>query len=128
MPVRVWRYLVERHARDDTARVTSADLKPSSAGHPPSISPKLLEPHRLTGDKNITPDNMHPGMNLRGSFKLCLDIEGRAARVVVLQPTGLPSYDQEIVENMQRWTFTPVVLEGKPIPVCTAFTFIFSSR
>jgi hypothetical protein len=107
--------------------VTLADLQPNSVGLPPAISPKLLEPHRLTGKKNITPDAIQPSMNLRGSFKICLDVEGHAADIKVLQSTGHATYDRKIVAHMWQWSFTPVVLDGNPIPVCTAATFIFTT-
>lgn len=115
--------------------VTAADLTPSSrADVPPAIAPELLEPHRLTGEKTIIPDGdtiaavYQSGVRLIGSFKYCLDVEGHVSRVVVLKTTRVPSYDERIINEMNRWAFTPVILDGKPIPVCSAATFIFTAR
>jgi hypothetical protein len=114
--------------------VTSADLRPGADGQPALIAPSRLEMHRLRGEKIITPDDdtkhavAKSRLRLVGTFKLCLDTSGQPTSVDMLQSTGVASYDQRILNEMRRWAFTPVVLDGKPIPICTAVTFIFTAR
>lgn len=82
----------------------------------------------------VTPDSdtkhavADSGRRLVGSFKLCLDVEGHPTSVDMLQTTGVPSYDQNIMRHIRQWGFTPVVLDGKPIPVCSAVTFIYTAH
>ena len=117
-----------------TLVVTAADLRGNAVGLPPAIDPRLLDPYRTAGDKVIAPNGdvltiaRQTGQTIRASFKYCLDTSGRVANVVVLQSSNVPSYDLHVTTRMKRWAFKPVVLDGKPIEVCSAATFLTSAR
>lgn len=91
--------------------------------------------HRISGNKLIAPDDATKAAiqkahisRLIGSYQLCLDSTGHAQDIRILEPTGAPSYDQEIVAGLQRWVYEPYLDEGTAIPVCSAITFIYSQR
>jgi TonB family protein len=59
-------------------------------------------------------------------IKLCVDATGKVARVILLKSSGYPAYDEKIVTETKGWKYKPYVVDGKPVPVCTALTFIYS--
>ncbi|HEX7843186.1 MAG TPA: hypothetical protein VF469_37200 [Kofleriaceae bacterium] len=100
---------------------------------PQNVAPPALESHRIVGEKNIVPDDQTKNLisalgrnKLVGSFKLCITTEGQVASVVMLKSTGFSSYDQKIEREIHRWLYSPFVFDGRPTPVCTAVTFIYS--
>jgi Protein kinase domain len=120
--------LEEGQRRDVTCTPTPPSSEPVNA--PPSV----LEANRVTGNKNIFPDDdtkaaiAAGGGRAVGSFKLCLDVTGVVTSVNQLKSTGFPSYDDEIMRQMRAWTYKPYAPDGTAMPVCTAVTFIFSAR
>lgn len=105
----------------------------SKAGHLVYIvSPHELEPLRVAGSKLVVPDdedkNHLNGKRLVGSFKLCLDETGHYERGVLLKSTGVPGYDAKIAQSLMQWVFKPYVVDGEAVPVCSAFTFIYSQH
>jgi hypothetical protein len=110
---------------------------PSTWTPPPSppinIPPTLLEGQRLAGNKNIVPDDptktaiAQSGKDkLVGSFKLCITDAGDIASITMLKSTGFAAYDNRIQTEMKLWRYSPYVVNGKQVPVCTAVTFIYS--
>ena len=66
---------------------------------------------------------------LLGVYKLCITAEGNVASVVQLRTTGFPAYDAKIKATIRgEWRYQPFLLNGKPTPVCTAVTFIYSQK
>jgi hypothetical protein len=65
---------------------------------------------------------------LIGTFQLCVDETGKVGDVAMLRSTGAPSYDGEILREIAQWEYEPFVDDGKPVPVCTAVTFIYSQH
>ena len=66
---------------------------------------------------------------LIGSFKLCITLDGNISSVVQLKSTGFPSYDNKITSTIRgEWRYRPFMVNGKPTPVCTAVTFIYSQK
>ncbi|HTR54438.1 MAG TPA: hypothetical protein VMJ10_27285 [Kofleriaceae bacterium] len=114
--------------------ITTADLTPSPDGGPPVVSPRLLEPRRVAGDKAVTPDPdvitaaANTGATLRGSFKYCLDESGHVMQVTTIQSTQAVNYDAKIARAMKEWAFRPVIVDGKAVAVCSAAVFLFSAR
>ena len=109
---------------------------PPPGSAPAIVPPTALEAQRIAGNKLIQPDDMTKTEITRsgrdkiiGSFKLCLTVEGKVASVTRLKSSGFPAYDQKIIDTIQReWRYTPYALNGKPVPVCTAVTFIYSQQ
>lgn len=119
--------------------------------HPPMESPEILPvafevPEKairvpivglamIEGEKNVTPNDDDKGKLMRyapvrvvGSFMFCIDDAGKVDKVGVLDPTGLPRYDARIQQTIATWKYRPYVLDGKPVRVCSAVTFVYSQR
>lgn len=62
------------------------------------------------------------------SAKLCIDTAGEVSEVRILKSSGYPSYDETIVSEMNQWAYRPYEIDGKPVAVCTAVTFIYSQK
>jgi hypothetical protein len=92
----------------------------------------LLEGHRIEGKKTIVPDAdgkkaLHDAHvdRVTGTFRLCLDTAGVVESVLPLRSTGLASYDRDILRAMEQWRYSPYMVDGKAVPVCTSITFIY---
>jgi TonB family protein len=99
------------------------------------IPPKMLEPYRIAGTKLVVPDDMgktkvaQAGLSrIAGTFRLCIDERGQPSKILLVQSTGLPSYDRDIIEAMKGWRYKPLQTSGGPIGACTHVTFIYSQR
>jgi len=96
----------------------------------------MLEGSRIAGEKMIAPDDVTKTEIARsgkdrivGSFKLCLTIDGSISSVNTLKSTGFTAYDAKIQGKMRsEWRYKPYNVNGKPVPVCTAVTFIYSQK
>lgn len=119
--------------------VVHASFPPISPPPPPPAPdaiapPAQLEVLRTAGDKRIAPDDATRKQIIAdkrdrviGSFKLCLDTSGTPTFARVLKSTGYPAYDDRIRTTMVgTWRYAPFAIAGKPVPVCTAITFIYS--
>ena len=96
------------------------------------VNPMELETLRIAGTKMVTPDGEDKthlqGKRIVGSFKLCLDETGHYESGVLLKTTGVPRYDAKIARTLMEWAFQPYVVGGTAIPVCSAFTFIYTQN
>lgn len=114
-------------------------LEPSSsplAPAPANVAPTALESLRVTGEKNLLPDDMTKielqqsgRTKIVAALKLCIDVEGSVARVQVLKSSGFPAYDA-LLETTVRdtWRYRPFLINGQAVPVCTAVTWIYQQR
>jgi hypothetical protein len=130
------------HPADNAPPVETLPLPPppSKNKRPPlSIGQRrfytLMEGKRIAGDRQIVPDDdtksqvrQIRGEKVTGTFRLCLDEAGRVESVLPMKSTGLPAYDRDLLAGMARWRYSPYTIDGKPVPVCTAITFIYSQR
>src|SRR5262245_48740575 len=109
---------------------------PPPPAPPQNVPPTALDANRIAGEKNIVPDDVtkteisRSGKDkLIGSYKLCITVDGNIASVVQLKSTGFPSYDNKITSTIRgEWRYRPFMVNGKPTPVCTAVTFIYSQK
>ncbi len=109
---------------------------PPPPAPPQNVAPQAVEANRIAGEKMIVPDDVtkteisRSGKDrLVGSYKVCLSTEGNIVAVNQLKSTGFPSYDQKIVSTIRgEWRYRAFVVNGKPAPVCTAVTFIYSQK
>jgi len=113
--------------------IISAPPPPPPPPPPQAVPPGLLEGNRISGDKNITPDDPTKTQIARsgkdklvGSYKLCVDPQGAVTGVTMLKSTGFVDYDSKIMREMSQWAYRPYLVNGKAAPVCTAVTFIYS--
>jgi hypothetical protein len=100
----------------------------------PQVVPvSVLEGRRVKGTVTIQPDDMDKvEMVKRGltrvmhSSKLCIAVDGHISSVTTLRSSGLPGYDEKIRKAISAWEYSPVHINGKPAPVCTAVTIIYN--
>jgi protein TonB len=109
---------------------------PPPPAPPQNVRPDQMEASRVSGEKNIIPDDVtkteisRSGKDrLVGSYKLCVTTEGNVSGVSQLKPTGFPAYDSKIVNTIRsEWRYRPFVIGGKAVVACTVVTFIYSQR
>jgi protein TonB len=103
---------------------------------PQIVPPTMLEGQRIAGEKLIRPDevttmeiNRSGKERVVGSFKLCLSVGGVVTSVTMVKSTGFPAYDAKINNTIHsEWRYRPYNVNGKPVPVCTAVTFIYTQH
>jgi hypothetical protein len=107
---------------------------PPPPARPVNVAPSTLEPLRLAGNKAIPADaRSRADMIAAGktrvvaSLKLCLDDAGTVRSTAMLKSSGFPGYDRRLITETRGWVFRPYKLNGKPVAVCTAYTFIFDA-
>jgi hypothetical protein len=106
---------------------------PPPGKSPQVIAPTVLEGYRIAGNKMIVPDDTTKldiakagKTKIVGSFKLCVDAAGAITSVNQLKSTGFQAYDTKIQTGIRQWRYKPFMVNGQPVPVCTAVTFIYS--
>ncbi len=103
---------------------------------PPQVVPQqAVEQQRLSGDKNIVPDDTtklaikRDGLaRVVTTVKMCLSSSGSVSKLDLLKSSGYPAYDSLIKSTMRRWKYRPFKVNGKAVPVCTAVTFIYNQK
>lgn len=95
----------------------------------------LMEGKRIAGRRTIVPDDAtkpeiakYRGQEIKGSFRVCLDVEGRVESVLPMRSTGFPAYDRDLLTGIATWRYSPYSINGEAVPVCTAVTFIYLQR
>jgi len=109
---------------------------PPPPAPPQNVAPTALDANRIAGEKNIVPDDVtkteisRSGKDrLIGSYKLCITADGNISNVTQLKSTGFPAYDSKITTTIRgEWRYRAFMVNGKPTPVCTAVTFIYSQK
>lgn len=125
----------ERQIAELTAQLTAGNAGP--AADAVMVAPPALDLYRLSGDPRIVPDEatrqqiassaaVHNDTHIVGSFRLCVDRHGEVSRVQVVKSTRFEAYDQTIVGGMHGWTYRPFLVDGKPTPVCSMVTYIYT--
>lgn len=125
----------ERRIAELTAQLAARDTGP--AADAVMVPPPALEPYRRTGNFNIRPDEatrqqiassaaVHNDSHIVGQFRMCVDRNGDVSRVQIVQSTRFETYDQAIVAGMRGWKYRPFVVDGKPAPVCSLVTFVYT--
>jgi len=121
--------------RREVALATAAGGAPFDRDGPRTVAPTELDSQRIAGNKLIVPDDatkteiaVSGQSRLVGTFKLCLDEAGQITSVGQLKSTGFPAYDRTIDRELHNWRYRPFWIDGRPQPVCTAVTFIYSQR
>jgi TonB family protein len=101
----------------------------------PGPAAKLVEGRRIVGDKNVSPDEdtkneiaRSRNRRLEGRFRVCIDEQGNVESVLALRSTGYAAYDGRLIAAMEKWRYSPFLIDDKPVPVCTGVSFIYSQR
>jgi hypothetical protein len=109
---------------------------PPPPAPPQTVAPTAVEANRVSGEKNIIPDDVtkteisRSGKDrLVGTYKLCITLTGSISSVSQLKSTGFPAYDSKIQNTIRgEWRYRAFMVNGKAAPVCTAVTFIYSQK
>ena len=109
---------------------------PPPPGAPQSVAPRALTSYQVAGEKNIVPDEVTMAVfgrsgndTLTGCYKVCITSDGNIDAVTQLRSTGFPAYDAKIQDTIRgTWRYRPFLVNGKPIPVCTALRFVYSQK
>jgi periplasmic protein TonB len=127
------------HGGDDDC-LTCSDGLPGDGDLPPETSPKeppVVAPHLLAGNRIAGNDRIVPPEPVRlamrradqsqvvAVIKMCLASDGRVRSLEAISSSGYPQYDAEILREMRAWRYRPYEVDGAPVPVCTAVTFVF---
>jgi hypothetical protein len=101
---------------------------------PKTVSPALLDALRISGKRNIYPDDVTKTEIKRagqdkviGSFKVCITAEGNIKDLWRLKSTGFPAYDNKILAAMHEWRYRPYKVDGEPVQACTVVSFIYKT-
>ena len=66
--------------------------------------------------------------NAIGFFRVCIDENGNVDWVATLKSTGYASYDRKITVELQQQKYTPLIVDGQPVSVCTTEAFQYGYR
>jgi hypothetical protein len=124
----------ERYAAGETAvgdrppRAPGGDAKPE----PQHVDAKLVEGHRIAGEKAIHPDTdtMYAMSKAHVSstapaVEICLGTDGVPTEITILRSSCFPRYDAHIKNKMSEWRYSQYLVDGQPAPVCTAVVFTY---
>jgi serine/threonine protein kinase len=110
-------------------------LAPSA---PQNVTAAALEANRVSGDKEILPDESTQveirrsgggGEKLQGAYKMCVNPDGSVGSVTQIKSTGFQSYDDRIQSTIRnRWRYKPYVVNGRSVSACTVVRFVYSQR
>jgi TonB family protein len=102
---------------------------------PTTVTPQALEALRISGEKQIIPDDVTKTAILDAGktrlvipIKLCITDAGDVKSVSILKSSGFADYDAKIQTTMAAWRYKPFEINGKPAPVCTAITLIYVQK
>ncbi len=100
---------------------------------PPFVGAQIMKRRRIAGKTQIVPDDRtrtaigRAGIRtVVGAFSLCIDETGHVVRVENDHSTGIPRYDELLTAGIKKWQYKPYLHAGKPVPVCTGVTFVYS--
>ena len=66
---------------------------------------------------------------LRRAAEVCVTEDGSINTVSVIKSTSFPSYDVKIQNTIRKtWRYRPIIVSGKPTPVCTAVRFVYRQK
>jgi TonB family protein len=123
---------IERRITIETPRKQTCEER----GDCPKVVPaNLIEGYRIGGNARIAPPEevrlamrKADRMQTRATVKLCLDDAGRVDSLRLLGSSGYQAYDAKLLAEMRDWRYRPYEVNGRPIGVCTAVTFIYKMQ
>jgi protein TonB len=114
---------------------TAPKVEPPKAAEPEFIAPQAAEAQRISGEKNIVPDeNTKTAITRSGNMKInviakiCIGSSGTPSSVSIQKPSGYPAYDNEIKSAMKQWRYKPFTVGGKAVSICTTVTFVYTQK
>jgi hypothetical protein len=106
-----------------------------SASRPMVVPPNALAQNRVKGNTAIEPDDPTK-IEIRkakldrvvASLKLCVDVAGKVESVTLLKSSNFEAYDAKLSREIAAWEYSPYQVDGHPVPVCTAVTFVYTQH
>lgn len=118
---------------DPAGTATFPDPVPAGYDAAIVVAPTLLK--RVEGNSLLVPDDdakawiqQHGIRRVTGTFFFCITPRGTVDVVIVQRPTGVPRYDGQVGAGIRGWRYAPFLVDGRPAPVCTHITMIYSQR
>ena len=62
------------------------------------------------------------------AIKLCLDATGVPTTVDVYSSSCFPRYDADLASTIRAWRYSPYMVDGVALAVCTRVIFVYSQR
>lgn len=62
---------------------------------------------------------------VRTWFDFCVGPGGLVLKAAVSRSSGYPDYDAFLVQQIEQWEFEPLLVDGRPTPVCSTFRLVF---
>ena len=94
-------------------------------GEGPPGPGRITEPTRT---KNVPPKYPTHALNTRAQGRVIIealiDLKGRVGRASVLR--SAPGFDAEALNAVRQWTYSPTLVDGKPVSVVLVVTVTFS--
>jgi hypothetical protein len=94
-----------------------------------------IEARRISGKPRIIPPKLVRTAMARSGrsridadVRMCLSLSGLVVSLRIVRSSEFASYDLKLLENMRTWRYSPFLIDGKPSPVCTAITFVYTQR
>ncbi|HVK76075.1 MAG TPA: TonB family protein, partial [Kofleriaceae bacterium] len=98
-------------------------------------APTALEALRISGEKNILPDDVtkteiqRSGKNqFMVPVKVCMSRTGAVESVRIMKSSGFPAYDQKLEREIKKWRYRPFTVNGQAAPVCSVVSFAYRQR
>lgn len=104
--------------------LTPPPVAPPAPQQPVQVGGKIRAPERLGYVAPVYPP-VAQAARIQGTviIQATIDTEGRVMDVRVLR--GVPLLDQAALEAVRQWTYTPTLLNSRPVPVIMTVTVSF---
>lgn len=97
------------------------------------LPPALFQGLRISGETQIHPSDvtksqmLHDGANRTlGTVKLCIAVDGSISSTSLISSTKYAEYDAKLVSTARTWRYRPYTVNGRPMPACSAVTFVYT--
>jgi len=102
---------------------------------PRTVAPTVMQSLRIAGETQIHPSDVTKNQMRRdgrertvGMLKVCVSTSGAVSAVSVLSSTKYAAFDAQLVTAVRGWRYRPHMVDGAPVPVCGAVSFVYTMR
>lgn len=98
---------------------------------PHDVPADVLNAYRLSVAKPITPDEATrkaigaSNVEIKGSFRFCIDVFGAIDNVTWLSSTGFAAYDKQLETEIRSWRYRPIWVDGRVAAACSEATLSY---
>jgi hypothetical protein len=96
------------------------------------VQPEVFKQQRISGRRDIAPPEdvmlrmarkrIH---KIRTTVVLCISSLGTVTNLGLDESSGYAIYDLKIFNTLRAWRYRPLLVGGKPMPVCTSVRFTY---